>query len=57
MGNGLIAFLASIGASAWIYTKLMRSSGNNVTSALTVAAISGVCIFVVAIMLLNLIPA
>jgi len=56
MGNGLIAFLVAISASVWIYSKVMRSSGNNTKSAVTVAVISGFCIFVVALLLLKLIP-
>lgn len=45
MSNAFIAFLLAIGSSAWIYSKLMRSTGNNTRSALTAAAISGLLIF------------
>jgi len=56
MGNGIIAFLVAISASVWIYSKVMRSSGNNTKSSITVAVISGLCIFVAALLLLKLIP-
>jgi len=47
MSNAFIALLLAVGASAWIYSKLMRSTGNNTRSAVTAAAISGVLIFFV----------
>jgi hypothetical protein len=56
MGNGIIAFIVSISVSTWIYTKVARSSGNNIKSSLTVAVISGVCIFGLALLILGLIP-
>ena len=56
MSNSLIALIASVSAGVWIYTKIMRSSGNNNSSSITVAVISGVVIFAVAVLLLGLIP-
>ncbi|MEK7603363.1 MAG: hypothetical protein AAB459_03935 [Patescibacteria group bacterium] len=56
MTNGFIAFLLGAGVGAWVYGKVMRSSGNNTQSALTVAAIAGVAGFVLMLLLLNLIP-
>jgi hypothetical protein len=53
MSNGVIAFLVAIGSSAWIYSKLMRRTGNNSSSSIITAAISGVFIFVVALFLLG----
>ena len=47
MSNAFIALLLALGSSAWIYSKLMRSTGNNTRSAITAAAISGVLIFFV----------
>ncbi|CAN5398756.1 hypothetical protein BH10PAT3_BH10PAT3_5350 [soil metagenome] len=57
MTNSVIAILIAISAGVWIYSKLMRSTGNNLTSAITVASIAGAVIFVVALLLLRLIPA
>jgi ABC-type sugar transport system permease subunit len=56
MGNSLIAFLVSCGISAWIYSKMMRQTGNNTKSAMTVAVLLAIIIFVVVIILLGLIP-
>lgn len=47
MSNAFIALLLALGSSAWIYSKLMRSTGNNTRSAVAAAAISGVLIFFV----------
>ncbi|MFO0881986.1 MAG: hypothetical protein U0491_00850 [Candidatus Saccharimonadales bacterium] len=47
MSNVFIALLLALGASAWIYSKLMRTTGNNTRSAVTAAVISGVLIFFV----------
>jgi hypothetical protein len=41
MGPFLTALMLSAGAGTWIYTKMIRSTGGNTQSALTVAAISG----------------
>ena len=57
MGNGFIAFVLAAGAAGFIYNKLMRSSGSNTKSSLTAAAVSGLLIFVVVLVLLGLIPA
>jgi hypothetical protein len=56
MGNGLIAFLVAISASVWIFSKLMRSTGGNTQNAVTAAAISGVIIFVLVLLIARLIP-
>jgi hypothetical protein len=57
MGNGIIAFLVAISASVWIYTKMMRKTGNNAGSAATVAGVSAVVVFIAVLLLLGLIPA
>lgn len=41
MGPFFTALMLSVGAGTWIYTKMIRSTGGNTQSALTVAAISG----------------
>lgn len=56
MSNALIAFLLSIGFAGWVYAKILRSTGNNTTSALTVAGAAALVCFILALMLLNLIP-
>jgi hypothetical protein len=55
-GNATIALLLSLGFAAWVYAKIMRSSGNNTKSALTVAGCAALVCFILALMLLNLIP-
>ena len=56
MSNGVIAFMLAIGASAWIYAKLMRTTGGNTKSALMGAGISGVLLFVLTLIVLSFIP-
>lgn len=55
-GNTTIALLASLSFAVWIYAKTMRSTGNNTKSALTVAGCAALVCFILALMLLNLIP-
>ncbi|MDQ3064770.1 MAG: hypothetical protein M3Q36_00690 [bacterium] len=56
MGNGFIAFLLSAGAAAWIYNKLMRSTGGNTQNAIIASLVSGVLLFVLTLILLSFIP-
>jgi hypothetical protein len=42
MSNLMIGFLLGIGIAAWVYNKMMHSTGNNTKNALTVAAVAGV---------------
>lgn len=56
MGNGIIAFLVAISASVWIYSKLMRNTGGNASSAITASVISAVVIFLLALFALGFIP-
>lgn len=56
MGNGLIAFFIAVGASMWVYKKINRSTGGNTTNTLVVTTIAGLFTFVIAILLLGLIP-
>jgi hypothetical protein len=46
MGNGVIAFLGAIAATAWLYNKMLHKTGNNKPNSLIVAVISGVLVFV-----------
>ena len=41
----MVAFLFSLGASAWIYTKMMKSNGGQTKSALTVAGVVAFILF------------
>lgn len=41
MSNLTLGFLIGISLAAWVYSKVMRSSGNNTKNALIVAAIAG----------------
>jgi len=54
MSNGIIAFIASIAASAWLYAKLMRSTGNNTRSSIIGAAIAGVFLFIILFFVLGI---
>lgn len=56
MSNALIAFLFSLGASTWIFSKLHRSTGGNTQSTLIGSFIAGALLFVVALFALNMIP-
>jgi hypothetical protein len=44
----VISFFFAIGGATWIYTKMMRSTGNNTASVLVVAGMAGLFIFLVA---------
>lgn len=57
MSNVFIALMLGAGAGGWVYAKMMRQTGNNTQSALTIAALSGVMAFAVMLYILSLIPA
>jgi len=42
-----IAILFGVGASAWIFAKIQRSSGNNTKNSLIAAGASGVIIIII----------
>lgn len=42
MSNLTIGFLVGAGFGAWIYSKMMRSSGSNIKNSLVVATVAGV---------------
>ena len=42
MSNLTIGFLVGAGFAAWVYSKVMRSTGNNTKNALIVAGVAGV---------------
>lgn len=47
MSDFLIAFLASLSAATWVYTKANRRTGGNTQNALTVAVVVGVIVLIV----------
>ena len=55
MGPALIAFLIAVSATAWIYNKFMRNTGNLTQRAVVAAAVSGLVIFFAAWVILSLI--
>ena len=55
MGNGLIAFLVAVGASVWIYSRFMRTTGNLTQRSVAAAAASGVVIFLILLITLSVI--
>jgi hypothetical protein len=56
MGTGMIAFFMAAGVSAWVYSKVSRTSGGNYTSSITVAAIAGIFAFIIVILVVGLLP-
>jgi flagellar biogenesis protein FliO len=53
--NTLIAFLASIGFAAWVYSKVQRSTGGNTSNSLLVAGGSGLLLFLFLVIVLGLV--
>ena len=45
MSDSIIALLFAIGASAWIYSKMMHSTGSNTKGSLVIAAGCGLLLF------------
>jgi len=54
-GNALIGFLLAVGAAAWVYSKMMRKTGNNTKQAVITATIVGGVVFLVVASLLSVI--
>lgn len=55
MSNAFIALILAVGAGTWVYSKLLRTTGNNVRSAITAALISGVLLFFVSLFVITFI--
>jgi hypothetical protein len=53
--NLTIAFLAGVGFSAWVYSKIMRSTGGNTTNSVVVAGGAGLVLFLVVITFLQIV--
>jgi hypothetical protein len=55
MGPGVISFMFAAGATAWIYTKFQKYSGNNTKATIIGSAVAGLVIFFVMFSILSLI--
>lgn len=55
MSNILVGFLAGAGISAWVYSKMYRSTGGNTGNALIVAGSAGVAAWVIVVVVLGMI--
>lgn len=56
MGNGLIAFLLSLGAGTWVYSKLMRRSGGLTKDSIIASVVVGIVIFIIVLYALSFVP-
>lgn len=56
MTNVILGILGALGVGAWVYNKIMKSTGGNTQNAVIVAAIAGGATFLLAITLLGFIP-
>jgi hypothetical protein len=54
MSNLTIGFLAGVGFAAWVYSKMMRSTGSNIKNSVIVAAIAGIFVMVLVNTLLGI---
>lgn len=54
MSNITLGFLIGISLAAWVYSKMMRSTGNNTKNALIVATIAGLFGMVLAATLISM---
>lgn len=50
----LIGLLLGVGGGAWVYSKMMKSSGSNTQSSLITAAVAGLIIMLLAVTLLKM---
>lgn len=53
----MVSFFAGAGVAAWVYSKIMHSSGSNTQSSLIVAGFAGLGAFVVMMLIMRAIPA
>lgn len=54
MSTVVIALLIAVGIAAWIYSKLMRSTGGNTRDSIIVSAVLAVLIFALVLFLANM---
>ncbi|HZP55236.1 MAG TPA: hypothetical protein VFB03_00480 [Candidatus Saccharimonadales bacterium] len=55
MGKGVIALLAAISGTVWIYNKFMKNTGNLTQRSMIAAGAAGLVIFIVLLIVLSLI--
>lgn len=53
LSNLTVAFLASLGFGAWIFSKVQRQTGGNTSNSLVVAGGSGVLLFLLVVTALS----
>lgn len=49
----VVGLMLGAGAAAWVYSKVMRSTGGNIQNSLVVAGIAGVAAMILIMALLN----
>lgn len=49
----VVALLFAVGAGTWVYTKIMRSTGDNTKNSAITAGIAGIFAFVIMLLILN----
>lgn len=55
--NLMVSFFAGAGVGAWVYSKMMRSSGGNNQSSLIVSGFAALGAFVVMMLIMRALPA
>lgn len=50
-----IALITAVGASAWIYSKVMNRTGGNTQNALIVSGVAAIMIFVITLTVLSIV--
>ncbi len=53
MSNGIISLIFGAGAAGWVYSKMMRRTGNNTQTAVIVGVIAGALAFMVLMVILS----
>lgn len=53
MSNVLVAFLLGVGVAAWVYSKLMRSTGGNTQNSLVASGAVGFIGFLVMLIIMS----
>ena len=56
MSNTIVALLVGAGLSAWVYSKTMRSTGNNTQNSLIAAGAAGFVAFILMWIIMGFIP-
>ncbi len=54
MNGLLVSFILALGISAWIYSKMMKTSGGLTQTALIVSGMSGAVIFFIVVSILSM---